>query len=247
MTTVAVLCDPPRPGLVLPGLVEPSGLSETEAVGLYEALLKDSVTAVARSGGELLVNYRPDESVRVSGDDAETEVREVVGDALEDLDDVRFEKQVGETFSGRAGNTATHLLETEDVGSVAITRPEAAFLARTDVDGSAMKLRSSEVVVGPSPAGRVYFSAFADSIDYADAYAPPAIETLTDHGLDAGMAVDFLESKPYVEEESDLADVIVQLRARRKADDVVPPHLAEWVVESDLVVEVADGDLRLGR
>lgn len=247
MTTVAVLCDPPRPGLVLSELVESSVLTETEAVDLYEALLKDSVTAVARSGGELLVNYRPDESVHVEGANAESEVRDVVADVLDDFEAVRFERQVGDTFSGRAGNTATHLLETEDVGSVAIARPESAFLARTDVDSAAMKLRNSEVVLGPSPNGRVYFAAFADTIDFENAYARPAVATLTDHGLDAGLGVDFLANKPYIETESDLADVIVELRARRNAGDVVPAYLAEWVEESDLVVEVVDGELTLDR
>ena len=59
MTTVAVLCDPPRPGLVLDDLVDASPLSPEAAADLYAALLRDSVRAVAGSGGELLVNYRP--------------------------------------------------------------------------------------------------------------------------------------------------------------------------------------------
>lgn len=247
MTTVAVLCDPPRPGLVLPELVESSVLSDAEAADLYKALLKDSVTAVARSGGKLLVNYRPNESVAIEDDDAEAEVRGVVAEALEDLDSVRFERQVGETFSGRAGNTATHLLETEDVGSVAIVTPESAFLARTDVDSAAMKLRSSEVVLGPAPNGRVYFAAFAETLDFQNAYAPPAVEILTDHGLDVGLDVDFLTNKPYLETASDLANVIVELRARRKAGDVVPGYLAEWIEDTDLVVEVVDGELTIDR
>ncbi|MFQ3320577.1 MAG: hypothetical protein ACI8UR_000100 [Natronomonas sp.] len=247
MTTVAVLCDPPRPGLVLSELVASSPLEELEAADLYAALLKDSVAAAERSGGELLVNYRSDDALPVAGEDAETAVRNVVAEALDDLDDVRFEVQVGESFAGRAGNTATHLLETEEVGSVAITRPEAAFLARTEIDESAMKLRSSEVILGPAPGGRVYFAAFREPIDYADAYTAPAIETLTDRGLDAGLDVDFLGTKPYVETAVDLADVITEVRTRRKAAGVVPRYLAEWVADSDLVVEPTDDGLTLAR
>ena len=172
MTTVAVLCDPPRPGLVLDDLVDASPLSPEAAADLYAALLRDSVRAVAGSGGELLVNYRPDEDLPGEGD-PEAELREVVADVV-DPEEVRFERQVGESFAGRAGNTATYLLENEGVASVAVTRPEAAFLARSHIDGSAMKLRSTDAVFGPSPGGRVYFAAFGRAIDFSNCYAPPA-------------------------------------------------------------------------
>ena len=238
MTTVAVLCDAPEPGRVLESLAETSPLTGTEVADLYGALLKDAVLTVDRSGGDLLVNYRDEER--------EAAVREVVAEAI-DPADARFEVQVGETFSGRAGNTATHLLEQEAVGSVAVVRPEAAFLARTGIDEAAMKLRSSEVVLGPAPRGRVYYASFAAPIDFGDAYAPPALETLTDRAVDAGHAVDFLGSGPLLETGADLADVIVQLRARRKGEAIVPPHLAEWVAESDLVVEADGGELTLER
>jgi hypothetical protein len=237
MTTVAVLCDAPREGRVLESLAESSPLSAAAVADLYAALLKDTVHAAERSGGDLLVNYR---------EGAEGAVREVVADAI-DPDDVRFEVQVGETFSGRVGNTVTHLLEAEGADSVAVVRPEAAFLARTTVDEGAMKLRSSEVVLGPSPGGRVYYAAFAEAIDFADAYAPPAVSTLTERALDAGLGVDFVGNGPYVETGADLADAVVQLRARRKAEAIVPPHLARWVAACDLVVDAKDGELTLVR
>lgn len=246
MTTVAVLCDPPRPELVLSEIVDTSPLSEEEATELYAALLKDTVAAVDASGGELIVNYRDDPDLDVGGLDAETEVREVVDDAI-DTEETRFEVQVGETFSGRVGNTATHLLETEERTSVGITRPEAAFLARTEIDGGAMKLRSTDVVLAPSSGGRVYYAAFGEPIDYADCYAAPTLETLTDRSLDAGLDVQFLETKPYLETAADLADVIVQVRSRRKAEELVPRHLAEWVTGTDLAVEAGDDGLGLTR
>jgi 2-phospho-L-lactate guanylyltransferase (CobY/MobA/RfbA family) len=238
MTTVAVLCDAPRSGNVLGTLAETSPLSEREVADLYSVLLKDTVRTVAQSGGDLLVNYRDE--------DAEAAVREVVAEAV-DPDEARFEVQVGETFSGRVGNTATHLLEQEEVGSVAVVRPEAAFLARTQVDEAAMKLRSSEVVLGPAPGGRVYYAGFADAIDFADAYAPPALETLTDRAIGAGHAVDFIGNWPFIATGSDLADVIVQLQARRTGEAIVPPHLDEWVAAQDLVVEADETGLTLDR
>ncbi|WP_254545244.1 hypothetical protein [Halomarina pelagica] len=251
MTTVAVLCDPPRPGLVLPSLVETSPLTAEEVADLYAAMLRDVARAVESSGGELLVNYRPDDALpeefaSEADADAEAELRAVVRGALKRPDEARFEVQVGETFAGRAGNTATHLLDREGVVTVAVVEPSAAFLTRSHVDNAAMKLRRSEVVLGPSSRGRVYYAGFGGTVDYADAYAPPAIETLTDRALDAGHEVDYLPMLPVIETGEDLADALTLLRARRRAGRIVPERTAATLDDLGLRVVAEDG-LRLTR
>jgi hypothetical protein len=245
MTTVVVLAEPPRPETALSELVASSPLSESAAAELHAALLKDTILAVERSGGELLVNYRPAEALGLDVD-SEARIREVVADVL-DPEDVRFEVQVGESFAGRIGNAATHLLETEDVGSVGIARPEAACFARPDIDSAAMKLRSSPVVLGPAPGGRVTYAAFSDPIDFTDCHAPPAVGTLTERARDAGLDVGFLERKPLLETASDLASIIVDVRTRQKAEALVPPHLAGWIDDSELVVTADEDGLDLTR
>lgn len=250
MTTVVVLCDPPRDGLVLPDLPETSPLSSAEASDLYAAMLKDVCRAIEASGGELLVNYRPENALpehehehEHEHDDqtAEAEIRAVVRGILDDPDAARFERQVGETFAGRAGNTATHLLEREDVGSVAIVTPSAPFLSRQRIDTAAMKLRRSSVILGPSTDGRVYYAGFTEPIDYADAYAAPAVETLTDRAADAGHEVDFLPMSPLIESGSDLADALSLLRARQRAGRIVPEHTSAFLDEHSLVIADDDG------
>lgn len=237
MTTVAVLCDPPRDGLVLPELPATSPLSASETTTLYTAMLKDVCAAVEASGGDLLVNYRPEdalpdrEGANADDTDAERAVRTVVTEALSDPDSARFERQVGQTFSGRAGNTATHLLEREETDSVAIVTPHAPFLSRQQIDTTAMKLRRSSVVLGPASGGRVYYAGFTSTIDYADSYDAPAVETLTDRAIDAGHEVDFLGMDPFIETGSDLGDAVTLLRARKRADRIVPEHTTE-VIES---------------
>lgn len=250
MTTVCVLADPPRPGLVLSDLVETSPLSTDEAAALYRAMLADSLRAAEQSGGELLVNYRPDESLPEApeADSSEAAIRAVAEDALENPGEARFERQVGETFAGRAGNTVTHLLEQEDAGTVAVVEPTAAFLSRVQVDEAAMKLRSSPVVLGPAGGGRVYYAGFGATVDFEDAWATPAVETLTARGRDAGHDVDFLSMLPVVERGSDLADAVALLRARRRAGRAVPERLAAVVDDLGLAVEAdAGGGLRVVR
>jgi glycosyltransferase A (GT-A) superfamily protein (DUF2064 family) len=239
MTTVAVLCDPPREG-VLSTLADSSPLTPAECADLYAAMLADVCRSVEHSGGDLLVNYRDE-------DDAEAELRGVVRDALDDPDAARFEVQVGETFAGRAGNTASHLLEGEGVTSVAVVEPTAPFLGRSEVDNAAMKLRSNEVVLGPSTRGRVYYAGFTEPVDFEDAYAPPAVETLTDRGLDAGHDVDFLPVLPVVETGDDLAEALALIRARQRAGRIVPSETAAVLDDVGLVVEADGVDLSLAR
>jgi hypothetical protein len=240
MTTIAVLADPPREGLVATDLAATTPLSEAEAAEWYTAVLKDILVAIDRSGGDLLVNYRPDDLLpddHVTDTASEAAVRAVAASALDDLDDVRFEPQVGSTVAARAGNTVTHLLREEGVVSAAVVEPTNPFLTRTLIDNAAMKLRRSEVVLGASTRGRVYYAGFTEPVDFADAFADPALETLTARGRDAEFDVDFLPVQPVVETGEDLLDALPLLNARVDAERPVPVHTA--TVAADLGLQVA--------
>ena len=250
MTTVAVFVDPPREGLVLPAVPETSPLTAVEAAELYAAMTGDVLRAVHGSGGDLLVNYRPDELIpeRFHGERrAEAECRALVREALPADADVRVEVQVGSTFAARAGNTVTHLLEREEVASVAIVEATVPLLERTHVDNAAMRLRRTETVLGPTPAGDVYYAGFTDTIDFADAFDPPALETLTTRSLDADNEVDFLPWLPTVRTGEDLVSVVSAIRARAAAGRTVPTSTAALIEALGLHVAVEDDARVLAR
>ncbi len=250
MTTIAVLADPPREGFVLPELAETSPLSVSEVTELYAAMLKDTFVAVANSGGELLVNYRPDDAIpdEYAGvGSSEEELRALADEALEDTDDVRFEVQVGETFSGRAGNTATHLLEQEGVTSVAIVDGTAPMLTRKEIDSAAMKLRRSEVVLGPGEGGRIYFLGATDTIDFEGVYTPPELETATQRAVDAGYDVDYLPAMTSVATGDDLRSLLPLLNSRIAAERIVPVNTASYLHGLGVRVEKKDGNRELVR
>ncbi|MFB6096464.1 MAG: hypothetical protein ABEJ74_03645 [Haloferacaceae archaeon] len=243
MTVVAVLADPPRPGLALPELAASGPLTEGEAADLAAAMLQDTLQAVRQSGGDLLVNFRPDDALpeQHRTDTApEAEVRALAAEALPDLDGVRFEPQVGSTADARAGNTVTHLLREEGADTVALVRPTAPLLARTTIDNAAMKLRRAPVVLGAAPDGRVHYVAFAEPIDFAGAFATPELATLADRGADAGLDVAFLELLPVLERPDDLLTVLPLLEARRTAGRAVPERTV--AVLDDLGLAVVEGD-----
>jgi len=246
MTTIAVLAEPPREGAVCSTLVEQGVLTQAEATELYTAMFTDLCAAVDSSGAELLVNYRPSDQVPGSDVDPEAELRAVLDDVI-DTGDVRFEVQVGSTFAGRVGNTVTHLLEREAVKTAAVVRPAAALLGRQHVDSAAMKLRSNEVVLGPSTNGRVTYAGFAEPIDFEDAFATPQIETLVRRATDAGLSVDFLPTVPLLETEADLETVVPQLRARQRAGRLVPTRTADALDSLGIEAVEEDGDVTVVR
>lgn len=236
MTTVAVLADPPREGVVLRELVDDDVLTESQAASLYAAMIGDVCEAIQTSGAELLVNYRPADQLSDGVGDPEDALRSLVDDSLDDASEIRYEVQVGSTFAARAGNTVTHLLEREGVQTAAVVTPAAAFLARRHVDSAAMKLRRSEVVLGPSTDGRVYYAGFAEPVDFTDAYESPAIETLAGRASDAGLDADFLPILPSLETSHDLRTVLPLLRARSIAGRQVPSRTAAVLSELEPVV-----------
>ena len=253
MPTAAVLCDPPREGVVLADLAATTPLSAAEVADLYAAMCADVLRAVEASASDLLVNYRPDEALPDGTDepnepeDAESAVRALADAALDDPGAARYEVQVGSTFAARMGNTVTHLLDTEEARSVAVVEPTAPFLARGDLDGMAMKLRRSDVVLGPTSGGRVHYAGFASPVDFEDADTPPAIGTLTDRAHDAGHDVDFGPMAPVVETREDLVGALSLLRARRRAGREVPTRTAACLDDLGLEPVADDGDLALSK
>jgi 2-phospho-L-lactate guanylyltransferase (CobY/MobA/RfbA family) len=232
MTTVAVLADPPVEGVVLPELVAADILTEAEAVTLYEAMLTDTVAAVAGSGAELLINYRDGDQLAAELADPEAQIRSAIdtGGPVE----ARYEVQVGSTHSARIGNTVTHLLETEEVATAAVVDPEAVLLARTQIDSAAMKLRGSEVVIAPAGEGRVAYAGFRSPIDFSDAFDGPALETICTRAADADLDIDFLPVVPRCEQPRDISTVGSLLRARAVADRRRPKRTARVFEELEL-------------
>jgi hypothetical protein len=233
MTTVAVLANPPREGAVLQGLVDDDVVTKTGAATLYRAMVADVCEAVQSSGAELLVNYRPADQLPVDVDDPEEALRSLVEEELDDTDEIRYEVQVGSTFAARVGNTVTHLLEREEVQTAAAVTPTAAFLGRQHVDSAAMKLRRSEVVLGPTTDGRVYYAGFSEPIDFSGAYDSPAVESLVSAAGEAELDSDFLPMLPVLESGNDLGTVLPMLRARADAGLRVPLRTAGVLFDLD--------------
>lgn len=245
MTVIAVLAQPPREGLVLPQLAETSPLSEAQVTELYEAMLRDTFLAVDRSGADLLVNYLSDEDLPAAYEtdiDPVAELRSIAADTLDDVSSVRFEPQVGSTVSARAGNTLTHLLETEAVASAAVVFGTAPLMTRLIVDSAAMKLRTNEVVVGPATEGKAYYAGFTEPVDFSESFEGIELQGLTDRASDADLDTEFLPMSPRIETGRDLRSLLPLLRSRFTAERIVPEYTASFVHEQGLdTVDTDDG------
>lgn len=243
VTTVVVPADPPFEGVVLQELVASTPLSQADAVRLYEATLADVAAAADKSGGTLLVNYRPREHLPEDIPETatpKTAVADVVDEAVADPESVRYEVQVGSSYAARVGNTVTHLLEEEEAGSVHVVDPTAALVSRKLIDSTSMKLRRTPIVVGPAPGSRVYYAGFTDPIDFEGAYDSPALQSLVGQALDDGFDVDFIEQQSPIRTASDLATVVSTVRARAAAGRITPE--ATLAAADELGIEVHGSD-----
>jgi hypothetical protein len=110
-----------------------------------------------------------------------------------------------------------------------------------------MKLRTNEVVIGPSTRGRVYYAGFTEPIDFAGAFDAPALPTLAGRGGDADADVEFVETLPSLETRADLLDTVPALRARFAAERIVPEYTAAFVHDHGIDVVVEDGAERIVR
>lgn len=234
---IVVPVDPPREGFVLSTLADRTPLKTSEAATLYEAAVVDVLRAVDASGGDLLINYRDSETLpdAFEGGDPEAEIRSIADGALGDLDDVRFERQVGSTHAARVGNTVTHLLDREAVGSVGVLDPTTPLVARTEIDGTAMAVRRHNVVLGPTTGGETYFAAFADPIDFTDAYDSPSLSTLADQAAKADHSLGFAPMLPSITTEPGLRATIAMLEARHQTDRPGGEATAAMIDELGLV------------
>lgn len=243
MTELAILATPPRPGLVLPRLSETAPVDPVEAATLYDAAFRDVLLAVEASGGRTIVNYRADEDLPEDHREetsAEAALRAIARATLDDLDDVRFEPQIGSSRAARVGNTITHLLREEGAKDAAMVDPTAPLVTRAAVDSAAMKLRRDEVVLGPAADGGVYFAGFAEPIDFDGAFTTPAVETLTDRAGDLDRSVEFIAPTHRLTTGAGLRSIVPELRARRTAGRPYPPHTAGVI--DDLGLRVTDGE-----
>lgn len=233
---VVAFVDPPETGRrYVQSLIDADLLDPTEARILYEGAVTDVLRVARESSGAVLVNYsEPDE---VS--DPEERVRALVSAAIDDTDDVRYERQVGSSRSARVGNTVTHLLEREAEVSVAVLEPTVPLVRRSDVDGVMMSVRRNDVVLGSNAAGDVYLSAFSDSVDFTDAYEPPALATLTQRASADDLAVGFAPTVPTIDTEAGLAATIATIEARDAAGKPIPTAIAETI--EDLGLQTNDG------
>lgn len=222
MTTIVVLADPKA---TLPGL--DGVLAPETRRRLARAMLVDVCATIQHGEADVLVNH-PER------DGAESALRELLADELPDPGAVRYEPQVGSDRAARLGNALSHLLESEDEPTVGFAAPTAPFLRREHVGTLAMKLRTSDVVLGPAPGGGVSLAGLASPVAFDDALGDTELLGLTRAGLAAGLDVDFLAMTPRVETTEGLATAVALATARHEANRGVPPRTAALFEELEL-------------
>lgn len=226
MPTIVVRTPPPVEAAVTDGPLDDTGLDTEALVTLREALLIDACRAVQASGSDLVVTVAPTDGDADRADDRAIEAVEATLDrGLETTP--RVEPQVGSTPSARLGNTVTHLLEA-GASSVGAVFP-GAIVDRSTLDQATIQLRTADAVLGPDPGGDVAYAGFTAPIEFTDALESPAIRTLVERAVAAGLETTTIDSRPRVSDPDSLDGVRALIEARALAGDRVPEALAAWI------------------
>lgn len=241
MTTVAIMADPPIPGLVLRDLIGVVDLSADDVAKLYVAMFKDVMIAIEHSGGELLINYQSTENLPSEFNSDTDPADELASIATSVLDgEPRLEKQVGSNKYERYRNTITHLLDVESVQSAAFVPACTPLMTRVIIDSAAMKLRRHEVVVGPTVNGDLYYAGFTAVPDLSIPRDISPVEAVARHAVKAGFMVDVLKDGHIVSDAGSLAELLLRVRTLRAANHPVPTFTAQWFDEHDIDITFVD-------
>ncbi len=246
MTTVVLLADAPVEGVACQDLVADTALTPADGLAIYEALVADTLATMERSTIDMVVNYQPAEAVpdEADGPDPETRLREIAGSVMtpDRFEDLRFEPQVGSDDSAVVGNAITHLVRDEGVQSAAMLRPCLPRVTRSILDEGALKLRRSDVVLGPAPDGEIYYAGFGELIDFESVLEDRPIETITMRAAADDLDVDFLRNRALVSDARTFASAVARINADALAGKPVPEHF--WETLQDREIEVGDDGIR---
>lgn len=230
MTTVAVLVEDSSKRTLLSDLVERNVLSRGETGDLFEAMVRDVIGTVDRSGGEVVVAARTDD-VDLGGTDPHGETDESLRHRFGEAVEGELEVEVsGE--SDRASwieAVLRSLLDRPGVETAAVVPASVPMLERTHVDGAAMRLRRSSMVLGPDHRGGTFYVGTDGSAAFGGGLDPSVEVSLVREARRRGSEVDFLPVVPTVRGGRDLRWLVGHVEALRAAGRRVPARTAAWI------------------
>lgn len=243
MTVHVVLADPPGVDPRLPGLIESTPLDATDTATLAEAMLQDVCRTIETSGGELVVGVRRgDRADAPAGESVDGPIASVIEPALEDPGSAVVEPLAGKAPDELAATALERHFEDEAATSVAIVSARAPTIARTDLDGAAMKLRRSDAVVAPAPGDRFAYLGLSEPLGLAEQPLPPELTAVVDECVDAGHETDFLRMHPVVAHGADLVSLVAVVESRRTAGRWLPPFTTQAIDDLGLRLRGIAGD-----
>lgn len=230
MTTVAVLVEASNKRTLLSDLVERNVITRGETSDLFEAMIRDVIGTVERSGGEVVVAARTDDE-DLEGTDPHVEIDESLrrrfGEAVEGELDVEVSGESDRAVWIEA--VLRSLLNRPGVETAAVVPASVPMLERTHVDGAAMRLRRASMVLGPDHRGGTYYLGVGD-VAVLGAGLDPSVEvTLVRGARQQGSEVDFLPVVPTVTDGRDLTWLVGHVEALRTAGRRIPERTAAWI------------------
>lgn len=237
MTSLAVELPPLETPRVISSLSAETSLSETEARELLLSVTKDVVRAVDESGGDLVVigtSATTPATKEVGWDDPERGTRVLLEQALPDGAEPPVVWRDGSGSPAGLEAILAAAGETAPAASTAVVRTISPLLQRRHIDAAAMRLRTHDVVLGPSTGCRWYLAGISKGFSFDPAGAEAQLTALAVGAAEANGELALLPCLPGIMTASELASVVSILEVSRLTEHAIAPHTRAWLDQTSV-------------
>lgn len=246
MTALAVPVPPSDVMRIRDRLVASTPLTFDEVTKLMVATCQDVCHAVAGSGGEaFIVPLEPETSI--PGWTNPSEITEEIARTATDADNeitVTPTQPVDETGMQRLLDLVR---ERSDEASLAVVTPVTPLIQRRHVDAAAMRLRTSDVVVGPTSRCGWYFFGVSRETDLTLGPDACALPTITRDVLEAEVSIASIPFLPRMETNEELSTILGLVDLATITDPARAPFTRSWAERTGIQIGVEDGGVQITR
>lgn len=232
MTAIAVPCPPPGADRIHDRLATETDLDDQAIASLIAAVCQDACRAAVESGGEAVaVPLDPVTAIPGWGDVAGTV--ETIADSVDDGGALPVGPTVdsGGAWAVRALSIAS---DRSEAASIAILAPLSPMIQRRHVDAAAMRLRSHDVVLGPTSGSGWYFLGLDRAIDQGLPDAIRHVHAVARRAVDDGRSLGTIPFLPGYRSGEELEGVIALLEIASWTDDGAAPYTRHWLDDDGL-------------
>ena len=238
MTAIVVALPPRSIAKTTDTIVDETPLSREQTTAILDGVVQDGLRAAHESGGPLSIWI--DESTRTVSEwnDPRGHARNLIEGALPS--DAPMPEIDTESPTEYAAIAAA--IERTNEASGAVLIPGTPFVQRRHIDEAAMRLRQTDVVLGPATAGTWYLFGHREEVEFSYPEDSYLSSTIARQATASDYSMNLLRTLPGIWDGNSLADAVTTLTIADYADLSVGPFTRAWLEQHSIqTVNTAEG------